>query len=57
MRKKISFVVLSNSGAPAKQICASKTSIGLVSVFLTACLIFFGYVIYDYFQLKKTPPA
>ena len=54
MRKKISFVVLSNSGAPAKQICASKTSIGLVSVFLTACLIFFGYVIYDYFQLKKT---
>jgi murein DD-endopeptidase MepM/ murein hydrolase activator NlpD len=54
MRKKISFVVLSNSGAPAKQICASKASIGLVSVFLTACLIFFGYVIYDYFQLKKT---
>jgi murein DD-endopeptidase MepM/ murein hydrolase activator NlpD len=54
MRKKISFVVLSNSGAPAKQICASKTSIGLISVFLTACLIFFGYVIYDYFQLKKT---
>jgi len=54
MRKKISFVVLSNSGAPAKQICASKTSIRLVSVFLAACLIFFGYVIYDYFQLKET---
>ena len=54
MRKKISFVVLSNSGAPAKQICASKTSIGFVSVFLAACLLFFGYVIYDYFQLKKT---
>ena len=54
MRKKISFVVLSNSGAPAKQISASKTSIRLVSVFLAACLIFFGYVIYDYFQLKET---
>jgi murein DD-endopeptidase MepM/ murein hydrolase activator NlpD len=54
MRKKISFVVLSNSGAPAKQICASKTSICLVSVFLTACLVFSGYVIYDYFQLRKT---
>ena len=54
MRKKISFVVLSNSGAPAKQICASKISICLVSVFLTACLIFSGYVIYDYFQLRKT---
>jgi murein DD-endopeptidase MepM/ murein hydrolase activator NlpD len=54
MRKKVSFVILSNSGASAKQICASKTSIRLVSVFLAACLIFFGYVIYDYFQLKET---
>jgi murein DD-endopeptidase MepM/ murein hydrolase activator NlpD len=53
MRKKISFVVLSNSGAPAKQICASRISIGLISAFLAACLIFFGYVVYDYFQLKK----
>jgi murein DD-endopeptidase MepM/ murein hydrolase activator NlpD len=54
MRKKISFVVLSNSGAPAKQICASKASIRLVSVFVVACLISFGYVVYDYFQLKQT---
>ncbi len=54
MRKKISFVVLSNSGAPAKQVSATKTSIRLVSFFLVACLVFFGYVIYDYFQLKKT---
>jgi murein DD-endopeptidase MepM/ murein hydrolase activator NlpD len=54
MRKKISFVILSNSGAPAKQVCASKASIGLVSVFVSACLIFFGYVVYDYFQLKQT---
>ena len=54
MRKKISFVVLSNSGAPAKQICASKTTIRLVSVLFAACLIFLGYVIYDYFQLKNT---
>ena len=54
MRKKISFVVLSNSGAPAKQICASKASIGLIGVVLTAGLIFLGYGIYDYFQLKKT---
>jgi len=54
MRKKVSFVILSNSGSSAKQICASKTSIRLVSVVLVACLIFFGYVIYDYFQLKET---
>ena len=54
MRKKISFVVLSNSGAPAKQMCASKASIRLVSVFVIACLISVGYVVYDYFQLKQT---
>ncbi len=54
MRKKISFVVISNSGAPAKQICASKASICLVSVFIIASLISFGYVVYDYFQLKQT---
>jgi murein DD-endopeptidase MepM/ murein hydrolase activator NlpD len=54
MRKKISFVVLSNSGAPAKQICASKTSIRLVSFLLAACLVLFSYVVYDYFQLKQT---
>jgi murein DD-endopeptidase MepM/ murein hydrolase activator NlpD len=54
MRKKISFVVLSNSGAPAKQICTSKASIRLVGVILAACLLFFGYVVYDYFKLKKT---
>jgi murein DD-endopeptidase MepM/ murein hydrolase activator NlpD len=54
MRKKISFVVLSNSGAPAKQICASKASIRLVSVFIVAGLMALGYVVYDYFQLKQT---
>ena len=54
MRKKISFVVLSNSGAPAKQMCASKASIRLVSVFIIACLISVGYVVYDYFQLKQS---
>jgi murein DD-endopeptidase MepM/ murein hydrolase activator NlpD len=54
MRKKISFVVLSNSGAPAKQMCASKASICLVSILIIGCLISFGYVVYDYFQLKQT---
>ena len=54
MRKKISFVVLSNSGAPAKQICASKAAIRLLGVFLSACLAFFGYIVYDYIHLKRT---
>ena len=54
MRKKISFMVLSNSGAPAKQICASKTSIRLVGVFLLACLGLIAFIVYDYIQLKQT---
>ena len=53
MRKKLSFVILSNTGAPAKQICASKTSIRFVGVILLACLFVFGYGIYDYYNLKR----
>jgi murein DD-endopeptidase MepM/ murein hydrolase activator NlpD len=54
MRKKISFMVLSNSGAPARQICASKTTLRLVGVFLSACFAFIAFVVYDYIQLKRT---
>ena len=54
MRKKISFVILSNSGAPVKQVCTSKTSIRLFGIFLFALMICFGYVIYDYYNLKRT---
>jgi murein DD-endopeptidase MepM/ murein hydrolase activator NlpD len=54
MRKKVSFVILSNSGAPAKQICASRTSIRIFAAALIACLAFVGYVGYDYYLLKKT---
>jgi murein DD-endopeptidase MepM/ murein hydrolase activator NlpD len=54
MRKKISFVILSNSGAPSKQICASKASIRFFGVFLIACFFLLGYVVYDYYQLKHT---
>ncbi len=53
MRKKLSFVILSNTGAPAKQICASKTSIRIFGVILLACLFVFGYGIYDYYNLKR----
>jgi len=54
MRKKISFVVLSNSGAPAKQMSASKAAIRVVAFLVLACLISFGYVVYDYLKLKQT---
>jgi murein DD-endopeptidase MepM/ murein hydrolase activator NlpD len=54
MRKKISFVILSNTGAPAKQICASKASIRLIGLFAVICFALFGYVVYDYYNLKYT---
>ncbi len=54
MRKKISFVILSNTGAPAKQICASKASIRLIGFFAVVCFALFGYVVYDYYNLKYT---
>jgi murein DD-endopeptidase MepM/ murein hydrolase activator NlpD len=44
---------LSNTGAPAKQICASKTSIRIFGVTLLAGLFVFGYGIYDYYNLKR----
>ena len=57
MRKKISFVILSNSGAPVKQVCTSKASIRLFGIFLFALVMCFGYVVYDYFQLKRASSA
>ena len=54
MRKKISFVILSNTGAPARQICASKASIRLICMFAVVCLTLVGYVVYDYYNLRHT---
>lgn len=54
MRKKISFVILGSSGAPAKQICASKTSLRLFGLALVLLFAGAGYIIYDYYNLKQT---
>ena len=54
MRKKISFVILGSSGAPAKQVCASKTSLHLFGVFVIALFAAVGYLIYDYYNLRVT---
>ncbi len=54
MRKKISFVILSSSGAPAKQVCTSKTTIHLFGVVLIAIFVAVGYIIYDYYNLRET---
>jgi murein DD-endopeptidase MepM/ murein hydrolase activator NlpD len=54
MRKKISFVILGSSGAPAKQICASKTSLRLFGLALVLLFAGVGYIIYDYYNLRQT---
>jgi murein DD-endopeptidase MepM/ murein hydrolase activator NlpD len=54
MRKKLSFVILSNTGAPAKQVCISKASIRLFCLAVFVCLALVGYVVYDYYNLKHT---
>lgn len=54
MRKKISFVILGSSGAPAKQICASKASLRLFGLALVLLFAGVGYIIYDYYNLRET---
>jgi hypothetical protein len=51
MRKKISFVVLSNSGSSIKQITISATFLRL---FVFAFLVSLGIFTYDYYTLKTT---
>lgn len=51
MRKKTSFFILNNAGSPAKQISIPTS---FLRVFISACLIIFGIVMYDYLELKKT---
>ncbi len=54
MRKKISFVILGSSGAPAKQVCTSKTTIRLFGLALIAFFAAVGYIVYDYYNLRET---
>ncbi len=54
MRKKISFVILGSSGAPAKQVCTSKAVIRLFGAGLLAFFAVVGYIVYDYYNLRDT---
>ena len=49
MRKKISLVILSNSGASVKQFTISKT---FLKGFVVFCLVAVGVLSYDYYDLK-----
>ncbi len=52
MRKKISFVILGSSGAPAKQVCTSKTAIYIFTMTLIGLMAAVGYILYDYYNLR-----
>lgn len=54
MGKKISFFAVSSTGASIKQLTVSKAFLTSISILSFGCLLFVGYTLYDYFQVKKT---
>ncbi len=54
MRKRISLIIMSNTGSPVKHLSLSKTLLRFLGLFFAAGMIFFGFVIYDYYHLKTT---
>ena len=51
MSKKITFFILSNTGSLIKRTTVSQR---FITIFAAICLILFSFIIYDYFNLKKT---
>jgi hypothetical protein len=54
MRKKISFVILTNSGSPAKQFCTSRATLLWVAGLAILALGVSGFIGYDYYRLKNS---
>ena len=54
MRKKITFFILGASGSPVKQKTVSKSFLRFLGIFASACLIFFSFAVYDYYNVKKS---
>jgi murein DD-endopeptidase MepM/ murein hydrolase activator NlpD len=52
MRRKISFVVLSNSGSAAKHFCIPRAALGWIAGLALVLLGLSGGLIYDYLRLK-----
>jgi murein DD-endopeptidase MepM/ murein hydrolase activator NlpD len=52
MQRKITFFMLSASGSPIKQATVSRIFLRFSGLFVTACIIFFGFVLYDYYDVK-----
>lgn len=54
MRNKISFLILNSTGSSVKNLSVSKTHLRIIGMGLAVCLLLLTFVIYDYFDLKKT---
>ena len=52
MQRKITFFMLSASGSPIKQATVSRTFLRFSGLFVTACIIFFVFAMYDYYDVK-----
>ena len=54
MDKRVSFLILSNTGSSLKQLTFSRTVLRGLSVLFTAGLVLAAYASYDYYGLRKT---
>ena len=54
MRKRISLIIMSNTGSPVRHLSLSKTLLRFLGLFFAAGMIFSGFVVYDYYHLKTT---
>lgn len=54
MGKKVTFFILSNSGAPVKQATISRINLGLIGLLTVFITVLCGYLGYDYYLLKFT---
>jgi len=54
MRKTVSFFILSNTGARARQFNLSTVALKFLSLMAVAAITCIGYVIYDYQRLRAT---
>ncbi len=53
MFEKITFFIFSNRGSPVKRATVSKAFLRFLGLLFAACLIFVGYIVYDYYHLKN----
>ncbi|HUV50747.1 MAG TPA: M23 family metallopeptidase [Anaerolineae bacterium] len=52
MQRKTTFFILSDSGSPIKQATVSGTFLRFSGLFVAAIIMFFGFVMYDYYDVK-----